>query len=54
MVITGLTAQELVDLARAAFGSASATVSAERAAALGVYCQDVKTGDGLGVDLVGM
>jgi len=54
MAITGLTAEELVNLARSAFGAASATVSAARAAALHVFCSDGITGDGRGVDLVGM
>ena len=58
MAITGLTSQDLVDLARSAFaavgGTASATVSAARAAALGVLCLDGTTGDGREKILVGM
>jgi len=54
MAILDATAQEIVTLARSAFGTASASVSATRAAALGVFCRDGKTGDGLGVNLVGM
>jgi len=57
MAITGLSAQELVHLARSAFGAgggtASATASAARAAAMGVFCNDGVTGDGLGLDLIG-
>jgi len=57
MAITGLTAQELVHLARsafgAAFGAASATVSAARAAAMGIFCRDGQTGDGMALRLIG-
>ena len=57
MAITGLSAQELVRLARSAFGTAggavSATVSAERAAVLGIFCHDRTTGDGMGLCLIG-
>ena len=53
MAITGLTAQELVHLARSAFAAASATVSAERAAAMGIFCRDGQTGDGMGLALIG-
>jgi len=53
MAITGLTAQELVTLARSAFGAASAAVSDARAAAMGIFCRDDITGDGLGLLLIG-
>jgi len=53
MAITGLTAQELVHLARSAFATASATVSAARAAAMGIFCNDGTTGDGMGLKLIG-
>ena len=53
MAITGLTAQELVHLARSAFATASATVSAARAAAMGIFCNDGKVGDGMGLALIG-
>ena len=58
MAITGLTAQELVNLARSAFGAARGAVSAANSAATAVrphvFCSDGITGDGFGVDLVGM
>ena len=58
MAITGLSAQELVRLARSAFGTvggtASAAVSSVRAAALGIFCRDGITGDGLGLCLIGI
>jgi len=58
MAITGLSAQELVRLARSAFGTvggtASAAVSSGRAAALGIFCSDRTTGDGLGLCLIGI
>ena len=57
MAITGLSAQELVILARSAFavvgGTASAAASAERAAAMGIFCNDGVTGDGMGLNLIG-
>ena len=53
MAMTGLTAQELVHLARSAFGTASAPVSAARAAAMGIFCPDGTTGDGMGLKLIG-
>jgi len=61
MAITGLSAKELVHLARSAFGAvggraggrASATVSAARAAAMGIFCPDGVTGDGMGLLLIG-
>jgi len=54
MAILDATAQEIVTLARLASRTASASVSDTRAAALGVFCRGGITGDGLGVDLVGM
>jgi len=58
MAITGLSAQELVRLARSAFGTvggtASAAVSSGRAAALGIFFSDRTTGDGLGLCLIGI
>jgi len=58
MTITGLTTQELVHLALSAFGAAggavSATVSAVRAAALGIFCRDGITGDWFGLCLIGI
>jgi len=57
MAITGLSAQELVRLARSAFGAAggaaSSCASAARAAAMGVFCNDGVTGDGMGFCLIG-
>jgi len=53
MVITGLTAQQLVTLARSAFGAASATVRSARAAVMGIFCADGSTGDGVGLCLIG-
>jgi len=53
MAITGLTAQELVHLACSAFGSASATVNDARTAAMGIFCNDDTTGDGMGLKLIG-
>jgi len=53
MATTGLTAQELDHLARSAFGTPSATVSAARAAAMGIFCHDDTTGDGMGLSLIG-
>ena len=57
MAITGLSAQELVNIARSAFssvaGRASAAASAARAAAMGIFCNDVVTGDGMGLLLIG-
>ena len=61
MVITGLSAQELVDLARSAFssvagtigGAASTTVTSERAAALGIVCLDGSTGDAMALTFIG-
>ena len=53
MAITGLTAQELVHLARSACGAPSATVSAARAAAMGIFLTDGITGDGMGLNLIG-
>jgi len=61
MAITGLSAQVLVRLARSAFGAAggraggraSATISAARAAAMGIFCSDGVTGDGMGLLLIG-
>jgi len=54
MALTGLSAQELVHLARSAFGTASAAASSVRAAALGIFCNDGITGDGLGLLLIGI
>jgi len=57
MAITGLPAQELVHIARAAFGAvggrASAAASAERAVAMRIFCNDGVTGDGWGLCLIG-
>ena len=57
MAITGLSAQELVRIARSAFGAlggtASAAASASRAAAMGIFCNDGVTGDGMGFCLAG-
>jgi len=57
MAITGLSARELVHLARSAFGAvggaASATINAERAAAMGIFCSDGVTGDGMGLRMIG-
>jgi len=57
MAITGLSAQELVDLARSAFsavaGTASTTVTSERAAALGIVCLDGSTGDAMALTFIG-
>jgi len=57
MAITGLSAQELVDLARSAFGTvggtASAAVSSVRAAELGIFCNDGSTGDSVIVRMIG-
>ena len=53
MAITGLSAQELVRIARSAFGAASAASSASRAAAMGIFCNDGVTGDGMGFCLMG-
>ena len=57
MAITGLTAQEFVDLAHSAFGVASAIVGATgkaaRAAAMGIFGADGSTGDGFGLCLIG-
>ena len=58
MAITGLTAQELVNLARSAFGAAGGAASAANRVAIAVrlhvFCSDGIMGDGLGIDLVGM
>ena len=55
--ILGLTPQEIVTLARSAFGviggTVSTTVSAETAAALGVFCADQVTGDSRGLCTAG-
>ena len=55
--ILGLTPQEIVTLARSAFGAiggtASTTVSAETAAALGVFCGDQVTSYGVGLCAAG-
>ena len=53
MAITGLTVQELVTLARSAFGSANLMVSNARAATMGIFGADGSTGDGLGLRLIG-
>jgi len=57
MAITGLTARELVALARSAFGTASAvvagTVMAARAVTQGIFCKDNTTGDGFGLAMIG-
>ena len=57
MAITGLSAQELVRIARSAFGAiggtASAAASAARAATMGIFCSDGVTGDGMGFCLMG-
>jgi len=61
MAITGLSARELVRLVRSAFGAdggaaggaASATINAERAAAMGIFCSDGVTGDGMGLRMIG-
>jgi len=57
MAITGLFAQELVHVARSAFGAdggtASATSRAERAAAMGIFRKDGITGDAWGMSLIG-
>jgi len=53
MAITGLSAQELVHLARSAFGAVSATGSSERAAALGIFCNDGSTGDAMSLTFIG-
>ena len=61
MAITGLSAQELVRIARSAFGAlggavggpASVAVMAARAAAMGIFLNDGVTGDGRGMKLVG-
>jgi len=53
MAITGLSAQELVDITRAAFGACSAATSAQRAVALRIFCNDGVTGDGWGLCLIG-
>jgi len=53
MAITGLTAQALVHLARSAFGTASACLSAASAASLGIFLTDSVTGDGMGLCLIG-
>jgi len=57
MAITGLTALQLVALARSAFGTAggaaSATWSTARAAVMGIFSKDNTTGDGLGLCLIG-
>ena len=61
MAITGLSAQELVRLARSAFGgagataggTASATVTRERAAALSMFCNDGSTGDAMALTFIG-
>jgi len=53
MAITGLSAQELVHLARSAFGAASACLSAARAAQLGIFLSDRITGDALRLCLIG-
>jgi len=51
--ILGLTPQEIVTMARSAFGAASAMVSAEAAAALGVFCANQVTGNGMGLYVTG-
>jgi len=53
MAITGMTAKELVHLARAAFGAVSACNNAARAAVLGIFSRDGITGDGRGLCLLG-
>jgi len=64
MAITGLSAQELVRIARSAFGphgalfgalggTASAAVSDSRAAAMGIFRNDGVTGNGMGMKLLG-
>jgi len=61
MAITGLSAQELVRIARSAFGAlfgalggtASAAVSDSRAAAMGIFRNDGVTGNGMGMKLLG-
>ena len=58
MAITGLSAQELVHLARSAFaggvgGAATAIVSAERAVVLGIFCNDGSTGDVMALAFIG-
>jgi len=56
MAITGLSAQELVRLARSAFvaagGEATKIVSTQRAVALGIFSND-GTGDGIGLAVIG-
>ena len=60
MAITGLTAQELVHLARSAFGAAGGTASHRRATSaataltMRVFENDGVTPDALGIDVVGM
>jgi len=54
MAITGFTAQELVHLARSAFGTASAASSAATALRMRVFLNNGITPDGLGIDLAGM
>ena len=55
--ILGLTPQKIVTLARSAFGAiggtASALVSAETAAALGVFCAGQVTCKGMGLCVAG-
>jgi len=57
MVITGLSAQALVHLARSAFGAVGGTalacLSAASAAVLGIFLSDGITGDGMGLCLIG-
>ena len=52
MAITGLTARALVHLARSAFGTVLACLSAASAASLGIFLSDGVTGDGMGLCLI--
>jgi len=58
MAITGLTAQEIVHLARSAFGTVGGRIGAASSAAtvlrMRVFLNNGITPDGLGIDLVGM
>jgi len=57
MTITDLSAQELVRIARSAFaavgGTASAAISDERAAVMGIVRNDGVTDNGMGLHLIG-
>jgi len=55
MALLGATAQEIVNMARLAFGGTRAQIpNAERAANMGVFCKDGITGDGRGLNMAGV